>query len=47
LHATQRAVRISSAVDVALGIGKDFTLIFTPEGTAYRRLITEGAHTGF
>ena len=31
--------------EVALGIGKDFTLIFTPEGTSYRQLITGPTHT--
>lgn len=31
--------------EVALGIGKDFALIFTPEGTTYRQLITEPMHT--
>jgi hypothetical protein len=29
---------------VALGIGADYTLVFTPEGTAYRPLITVPAH---
>jgi hypothetical protein len=31
--------------EVALGIGNDFTLIFTPEGTPYRQLITGPVHT--
>jgi len=31
--------------DVALGIGKDFTLIFTPEGSSYRQLVMELVHT--
>lgn len=29
----------------ALSIGKDFVLIFTPEGTAHRQLITKPART--
>jgi hypothetical protein len=31
--------------EVALGMGKDFVLIFTPETAAYRQLLGEGAHT--
>jgi hypothetical protein len=34
---------IARVHEVAPGIGKDFTLIFTPEGTAYRQLITAPA----
>ena len=30
---------------VALGLGEDFVLIFTPEGTAYRQIATEPAHS--
>lgn len=31
--------------EVALGVGKDFVLIFTAEGTAYRQLLEERART--
>lgn len=30
---------------VALGIGADYALVFTPEGTTYRQLIAGPAHS--
>jgi hypothetical protein len=31
--------------EVALGVGKDFVLIWTPDGTTYRQLVTEPTRT--